>query len=196
MQAYTKHTTMQTNEGMALRSLVWWLYIICRKRYMHVKKNGMLIRSIFHKGAWLITMWIKHRWEEPEDIINDLMRHIFIILYCYGSFIPPTGIRSLQMILHAEIAPWTFGTQKGSHLHREFLSSGLKTVKNCWQNWIKEDGLLKKSLLPNFLFLPRWSCSFGSRTWIIDARCWSWLATPTDWSVHLKFPRFKFQTSE
>lgn len=44
--------------------------------------------------------------------------------------------------------------------------------------------------------LPRCWWSFGSKTCVMDARLWSWFSTPTDLSVHLKFPRFKISNAK
>lgn len=43
--------------------------------------------------------------------------------------------------------------------------------------------------------IPKCWWSFGSRTWVTDAKVLSWLSTPTELSVHLKFPRFKFSNN-
>ena len=44
----------------------------------------------------------------------------------------------------------------------------------------------------NLKAIPKCWWSFGSITWVIAAKLLSCVSTPTELSVHLKFPRYKF----
>lgn len=44
--------------------------------------------------------------------------------------------------------------------------------------------------------IPKCWCSFGSITWVTEAKVVSCVSTPTELSVHLKFPRFKISNKK